>query len=276
MSDLSEQNASIASKITGASSTGAETNYVNADSNGNMNVVTTSSGPVTAGTVAANSNLSGGQYNSTLPTLTTGQQVAVQTDDRGRTHVKDASDGTVTPGTVAAHSSLAGGQYNSTLPTATTGQQMALQQDANGRLIVTLPQIPTPAFTNKMRVEIDTTTKSLSSTTTYTTIYTYTGSGLFVGWNGEFAANRADFRMIIDGTETIVNTTSIIAGGLAATVSNASRWQNGSGIQANSGVIDISFRYPIKFNTSILIEARLTSGAAMNFQQGIMYIEKDT
>lgn len=41
-------------------------------------------GPVTPGTVAAFSELIGGQFNTTLPTLTNGQQAAVQVDNRGR------------------------------------------------------------------------------------------------------------------------------------------------------------------------------------------------
>jgi hypothetical protein len=43
-----------------------------------------SDGPVTPGTVASFSQLIGGQFNSTLPTLTTGQQSAVQVDSSGR------------------------------------------------------------------------------------------------------------------------------------------------------------------------------------------------
>ncbi len=43
-----------------------------------------SDGPVTPGTVAAFSQLAGGQYNSTLPTLTTTQQSAIQLDSSGR------------------------------------------------------------------------------------------------------------------------------------------------------------------------------------------------
>lgn len=41
-------------------------------------------GPVTPGTVATNSMLAGGQFNTTLPTLTTGQQAAIQVDSNGR------------------------------------------------------------------------------------------------------------------------------------------------------------------------------------------------
>ncbi len=43
-----------------------------------------SDGPVTPGTAAAFSQLMGGQYNSTFPTLTTGQQSAIQLDSSGR------------------------------------------------------------------------------------------------------------------------------------------------------------------------------------------------
>lgn len=40
-------------------------------------------GPVTAGAVSTKSQLAGGQYNSTVPALTTGQQAAVQVDANG-------------------------------------------------------------------------------------------------------------------------------------------------------------------------------------------------
>lgn len=43
-----------------------------------------SDGPVTPGTVASFSQLAGGQYNSSLPTLTTAQQAALQVDASGR------------------------------------------------------------------------------------------------------------------------------------------------------------------------------------------------
>jgi hypothetical protein len=53
-------------------------------------------GPVTPGTVASFSILTGGQYNTTLPTLTNGQQAALQVDSSGRLLV-DTSPATVTP-----------------------------------------------------------------------------------------------------------------------------------------------------------------------------------
>jgi hypothetical protein len=49
-----------------------------------LEVQAQSAGPVTPGTAAAFSDLIGGQYNSVLPTLTTGQQSAIQLDSSGR------------------------------------------------------------------------------------------------------------------------------------------------------------------------------------------------
>lgn len=276
MADLTEEQSSQAVKISGSDLTGVETNYVNADSSGNLNVVDKSDGPVTAGTVAAASGLGGGQYNSTLPSPTTGQQVAIQLDDRGRQHVKESSAGPVTAGTVASQSSLAGGQYNTSSPAPTNGQQVALQVDSAGRLLVNVPVVSAPIFTNKIRAEITTTPVSINSTTVYSTIYTYTGSGSFIGWAGEFSANRFTIQIVVDGTETIFNADSVTLNALVATTSTTARYQGGTGIVIATSNIDISFRYPIKFNTSFSISAKITTGATFNFNQGIMYIEKDT
>ena len=53
-------------------------------------------GPVTPGTVASFSTLIGGQFNTTLPTLTTGQQSAIQTDSSGRIIIAPLTSASVT------------------------------------------------------------------------------------------------------------------------------------------------------------------------------------
>lgn len=55
-----------------------------------------SDGPVTPGTAASFSMLMGGQYNSTLPTLTTGQQAALQFDSSGRLIIRPLTAATDT------------------------------------------------------------------------------------------------------------------------------------------------------------------------------------
>lgn len=61
-----------------------------------------SDGPVTPGTVASFSSLIGGQYNSALPTLTTGQQAAIQVDSSGRLLVSTTTNDDHNYGTVGA------------------------------------------------------------------------------------------------------------------------------------------------------------------------------
>lgn len=124
-----------------------------------------SDGPVTPGTVASFSQLIGGQFNTVLPTLTTGQQAAIQVDASGRIIVgsiatalpagtnsigkvaqdnttqwitSDLADGSVAGGTAGSKSMLAGLVFNTAAPTLTNGQQASLQGDASGNLKVTL------------------------------------------------------------------------------------------------------------------------------------------
>lgn len=87
MADLTFIQASTLVSLTGIDSTGLETNPVNADANGNLLVKDYSVGPVTAGAAAAGSSLTGGQFNTTLPTLTNTQQAALQVDASGRLFV---------------------------------------------------------------------------------------------------------------------------------------------------------------------------------------------
>lgn len=117
MSDLSDIQAAGSIKIIGSDSSGLETNPVNADSSGNLQVIDASDGSVVPGTVASKSSLAGGQYNSTPPTLTNGQQSAIQLDSSGRliaapsTDITDtgsinALNGTVVINTADGHSAV--------------------------------------------------------------------------------------------------------------------------------------------------------------------------
>jgi hypothetical protein len=68
-----------------------------------LSVQVQSAGPVAAGTVASFSDLIGGQFNTTLPTLTTGQQAAIQVDNRGRLLVMASISNDTNYGVVGAN-----------------------------------------------------------------------------------------------------------------------------------------------------------------------------
>src|ERR1035437_8662808 len=90
MADVTGIEASQSVKIAGALNTGVEDNYADVDSNNNLKVISTNAGPVVPGTAAVNSGLIGGQFNTALPTLTTGQQSAIQVDSSGRIIVRNS------------------------------------------------------------------------------------------------------------------------------------------------------------------------------------------
>lgn len=112
MADLSYIQATGETKIVGQDATGNQINYVSADTSGNMLVKDFASGSASGGVAATVSSLIGGVFNTSLPTLTTGQQSAIQLDSSGRiiiapltsTSVITANQGaiwTVQPGNTA-------------------------------------------------------------------------------------------------------------------------------------------------------------------------------
>lgn len=81
--------------LTGLNLSNVPTYPVNADSNGNMNVHGVTAGPVTPGTAATYAALMAGQYNAALPSLSTGQQSAIQIDASGRLIISPLTNASV-------------------------------------------------------------------------------------------------------------------------------------------------------------------------------------
>lgn len=94
-------------------------------------------GPVTPGTVAPFSELIGAQYNTTLPTLTTGQQAALQADSSGRLLVSQP-----TASALNAQARLQDGTGNA-ITSATAGStrplDVALRDGSGGLYSITNP-----------------------------------------------------------------------------------------------------------------------------------------
>jgi hypothetical protein len=85
MADAVGVNSALPTRVGGiSSSSGLPDYFADVTSIGQLKVTDGADGPVTPGTAAGSSILIGGQYNSTLPTLTTAQQSAVQVDSNGR------------------------------------------------------------------------------------------------------------------------------------------------------------------------------------------------
>lgn len=218
---------------------------------------------------------------ASLPLPTGASTSANQTTIDG--HITD-THGAVSPGTAATKSELAGCVYTAAGVTLTNGQQAAQQCTAAGNLktdttvsSITLSAGQVPTFSNKLVVDISATPINVTSSVTYTTIYTYTGSGLLVGFNQEYNNIAIVVKLTIDGNVVFDGVDISTLNGFFFTANTIDRRQNGQGITTSSSTIDFSMRQPIKFGTSVVISARLTSGSTTRtFNQGVVYIQKDT
>lgn len=102
-------------------------------------------GSASGGTAATSSQLDGGIYNTTLPTLTNGQQAALQLTAAGQLITSDSQTslfvGPTAPGTAASNSAMIGGEYRSGGVALTNGQQAAVSLDVLGNLEIVAPDI---------------------------------------------------------------------------------------------------------------------------------------
>lgn len=153
MADLNYIDRDLEVKIVGQDSTGNTVNYVSADASGNMAVKDAADGPVTPGTVASFSTLVGGQFNTSLPTLTTGQQAALQIDSSGRVIIRPLTSAdvvTAAQGTAAALSGKWPVQITdgtNTMPTMDVAARAGFQKITDGTNTAAVKAASTAAAT---------------------------------------------------------------------------------------------------------------------------------
>lgn len=133
------------------------------------------------------------------------------------------------------------------------------------------------SYSSKTRVDLVTSSVNLS-TGSYTTCYSYTGSGLLIGLSAEFNNAAILFRLQVDGENILTAQSLTTLGGFQATSNSTDRRQSGSGIVINGANIDISFRQPIRFASNVTISADANGGVLLTRQlsQALVYIVKET
>jgi hypothetical protein len=276
MADLSDINSALNTKLIGADATGLETNPVNADVNGNLHVVGYSDGPVTPGAVAARSSLAGGQFNSSLPSLTNAQQTALQVDSNGRLIIRPLLSGTDsvaavqsgtwtvqqgTPpwsvvGNVASGSADSGnpikigGVYNATLPVVSSGQRVDLQLDQNGRLLTsTAVTSSLPAASFSVQQSINT------GITAYTQFTAATKLALKQFYAGGTGVGKQELYSYGSATNSFINAGDFESASNFGTSTDTNKWfwtsgGTGSIAQSNTQVFSGSFSAQLTFSNS--------------------------
>lgn len=143
--------------------------------------------------------------------------------------------------------------------------------------ISTITGAVTASFSSKSRVDL-VTTPVILTTGSYTTVYSYSGTGFLVGLSAEFNNAGILFRLQIDGENIITASSLTTLGGFQSTSNSTDRRQSGSGIVINGANIDWSHRSPWKFASSVTIAADANGGAVSTRQltQAMIYIIKET
>lgn len=133
------------------------------------------------------------------------------------------------------------------------------------------------SFSSKTRVDMVTSAVNLT-TGSYTTCYSYSGSGLLIGLSAEFNNSAILFRLRVDGEDILTGQSFSTLGGFQATSNSTDRRQSGSGVVINGANIDISFRQPIRFASSVVIAADAGGGVLLTrtMSQAMVYIVKET
>ena len=93
----------FAGEGTAGTSTGGVLTIQGIASGTDVPTLDSSDGPVAPGTVASSSSLAGGQFNTSLPTLTNTQQAALQVDSSGRLIISPVTSGTLAGGSVTTN-----------------------------------------------------------------------------------------------------------------------------------------------------------------------------
>jgi hypothetical protein len=154
--------------------------------------------------------------------------------------------------------------------------------------VVTFPTGQVLAWSKKLRyVDMNASNGGVARdtliSTTFTSIFSYTGSGYFVGFNLCLEDKTNWYiRLIVDGEDIFIGSTGIFTGDL--TGKNIYGWETGDafdgpniGWDANDETIlyQSPIGYPIRFDTSITLQVKHQS-ASKKFRAGLLCLSKET
>lgn len=134
-----------------------------------------------------------------------------------------------------------------------------------------------PVLPSTFKIEFD--DSNISVTSSYATLYSYTGSGTFHGGTFDFNSDSVRVRLTIDGNVVLVLTLdevesiqSFSSGGC-----NDGGVQNIQFVSKTSGNrLNLHFPVPIKYDTSVLVEAQRTSGYNKTQSRQLVYLTKES
>jgi len=150
----------------------------------------------------------------------------------------------------------------------------------NQQIVELTGDVTCPSVSKKLR--FDHTENNTTITSSYVTLYSYSGSGKLHGFVLDYNSDSVRTKLTIDGSDEIFELTmdeiedlqSYTGGGCDD--SQSSELLGGFIKKSSGNKLNVEFKCPIKYETSVLIEAQRTSGSNKRLDRRIVFIEKET
>lgn len=197
----------------------------------------------------------------------------------GSTSIVLASDGVLPLPTGAATAANQATQITS-LSSIDAGTPAALGQTTKANSMpVVLPsdyqvpailQIVNSPIYEDMNASTGGVARGTSLTTTYTNVYSFTGSGLFYGLRITFQTlNVMQVRILIDGVDYLMGSTGLsLTDAAAAAIYNFATAVPTLGIELDGNSFTYQPPSPLKFTSSVVVKASVITGAAKQILAG--------
>jgi hypothetical protein len=132
--------------------------------------------------------------------------------------------------------------------------------------------IGTQSYSDKIKNEYSGSTISLSGAA-YQNVYSYSGSGFLCSFVINSSSDDLEVQLVVDGNTVFTNITSKIISDLGIRTVSPSFFFGGTG--AGSFFYEAK-NFPIKYDSSVLIQARRVTGGSMSISRLLVNIVKET
>lgn len=132
-----------------------------------------------------------------------------------------------------------------------------------------------PTITNKLRFRTNIGDVALPNTGVYQTLFSYTGSGLFFGFQTGFDNAKVKIKLTIDGGQVF----DLLLDDIKKFEFNdttTTRCQAGAFLTTIGNVLDFSSRFAIPYESSVLLQAASNDGANHKNLNWITILTEDT
>jgi hypothetical protein len=129
-----------------------------------------------------------------------------------------------------------------------------------------------PTITNKLKIRYSVT--DISLTTSYTTLFSRSGTGLFFGFQTAYDHSAISIKLIVDGG-TVFEITLDDIRQFQFNDTSTTKTQMGAFLTTIGNVLDFSSKFAIPYGTNVTIQARTLSGTRKN-KNWIMFLTEDT